>query len=142
MTEARVYGIAPIRAGTLAGPAASGETASSPLLGRGGIRPGGVGRRLGTAPAQRTEVPQEDFEGIFHTAMKNVHVPALVVRGSLSDVVTEEGVQEFRGQIPHAKVVGGGGASHKVADHQNDAFSDSVIGFLEHAVRPRLGERR
>jgi len=61
------------------------------------------------------------------------------VRGTLSDVVTEEGVQEFLRQIPHAKVVDVGGAAHMVAGDQNDAFSDAVIAFLEHDVRPRLG---
>jgi pimeloyl-ACP methyl ester carboxylesterase len=86
----------------------------------------------------RTEVPREDFEAIFHAAMKNVRVPALLVRGTLSDVVTEEGVREFSRQIPHAKVVDVGGAAHMVAGDQNDAFSDAVIGFLERDVRPHL----
>jgi pimeloyl-ACP methyl ester carboxylesterase len=54
-------------------------------------------------------------------------------------VVTEEGVREFRRQIPHAKVVDVGGAAHMVAGDQNDAFSDAVIAFLEHDVRPRPG---
>jgi pimeloyl-ACP methyl ester carboxylesterase len=87
----------------------------------------------------RTEVPRENFEAIFHAAMKNVRVPALLVRGTLSDVVTQEGVREFLRQIPHAKVVDVGGAAHMVAGDQNDAFSDAVIAFLEHDVRPRLG---
>jgi pimeloyl-ACP methyl ester carboxylesterase len=90
----------------------------------------------------RTEVPRADFEAIFHAAMKNVRVPALLVRGTLSDVVTEEGVREFLRQIPHARVVDVGGAAHMVAGDQNDAFSDAVIEFLEHDVRPRLGGRR
>jgi pimeloyl-ACP methyl ester carboxylesterase len=75
-------------------------------------------------------------------AMKNVRVPALLVRGTLSDVVSEEGVREFLRQIPHAKVVDVGGAAHMVAGDQNDAFSEAVIEFLEHEVRPRLGVRR
>jgi pimeloyl-ACP methyl ester carboxylesterase len=90
----------------------------------------------------RTEVPREGFEAIFHAAMKNVRVPALLVRGTLSDVVTEEGVREFLRQIPHAKVVDVGGAAHMVAGDQNDAFSGAVIAFLEHDVRPRLDGRR
>jgi pimeloyl-ACP methyl ester carboxylesterase len=89
----------------------------------------------------RTEVPREDFEAIFHAAMKNVRVPALLVRGALSDVVTEEGVQEFLRQIPQAKVVDIGGAAHMVAGDRNDVFSDAVIEFLEHDVRPHLGGR-
>ena len=90
----------------------------------------------------RTEVPREDFETIFHAAMKNVRVPALLVRGTLSDVVTEEGVREFLRQIPHAKVVDVGGAAHMVAGDQNDAFSDAVITFLDRDIHPRLGGPR
>jgi len=90
----------------------------------------------------RTEVPREHFETIFHAAMKNVRVPALLVRGTLSDVVTEEGVQEFLRQIPHAKVVDVGGAAHMVAGDQNDVFSDAVIAFLEQDVQPRIGGSR
>jgi pimeloyl-ACP methyl ester carboxylesterase len=86
----------------------------------------------------RTEVPRADFETIFHAAMKNVRVPALLVRGTLSDVVTEEGVREFLRQIPHAKVIDVGGAAHMVAGDQNDVFSEAVIEFLEHDVRPQL----
>ncbi|HWM76157.1 MAG TPA: hypothetical protein VNS56_01165, partial [Methylomirabilota bacterium] len=58
----------------------------------------------------------------------------------LSDVVTEEGVQEFLDQIPGAKAVDVGGAAHMIAGDQNDAFSQAVIEFLEQDVRPTLRE--
>jgi pimeloyl-ACP methyl ester carboxylesterase len=74
--------------------------------------------------------------------MRNIRVPTLLVRGKLSDVVTEEGVQEFLQQIPGAKAVDVGGAAHMVAGDQNDAFSQAVIHFLEHDVRPTLRDRR
>ena len=60
------------------------------------------------------------------------------MRGRLSDVVTEEGVQEFQRRIPGAKSVDVGGAAHMVAGDQNDAFSQAVIDFLERDVRPTL----
>ena len=67
----------------------------------------------------------------------------LLVRGKLSDVVTEEGVQEFLRQIPGAKMVDvGGGAAHMVAGDQNDAFSQAVIEFLDRDIRPSLGQGR
>jgi pimeloyl-ACP methyl ester carboxylesterase len=90
----------------------------------------------------RTEVPRRDFEALFHVAMRNIRVPTLLVRGKLSDVVTEEGVQEFLQQIPGAKAVDVGGAAHMVAGDQNDAFSQAVIEFLEQDVRPTLRDRR
>src|SRR5205823_13701618 len=58
----------------------------------------------------RTEVPRPEFEALFQVAMGNIRVPTLLVRGLLSDVVTEEGVQEFLRRIPGAKVVDVGGA--------------------------------
>jgi pimeloyl-ACP methyl ester carboxylesterase len=86
----------------------------------------------------RTEVPREDFQGLFEVALRNVRVPTLLVRGLLSDVVTEEGVQDFLDQIPGAKLVDVGGAAHMVAGDQNDAFSTAVVDFLEHDIRPTL----
>jgi pimeloyl-ACP methyl ester carboxylesterase len=87
----------------------------------------------------RTEVPHEDFQALFEAALRGIHVPTLLVRGLLSDVVTEEGVQEFLEQIPGARLVDVGGAAHMVAGDQNDVFSNAVVEFLEHDVRSRLG---
>jgi pimeloyl-ACP methyl ester carboxylesterase len=90
----------------------------------------------------RTEVPPHDFHALFQAAMRNIRVPTLLLRGKLSDVVTEEGVQEFLDQIPGAKAVDVGGAAHMVAGDQNDLFSQAVIDFLETDVRPTLREPR
>ena len=60
------------------------------------------------------------------------------MRGLLSDVVTDEGVQDFLDKIPGSKLVDVGGAAHMVAGDQNDAFSNAVVDFLEHDVRPTL----
>ena len=86
----------------------------------------------------RTEVPSTDFQGLFEAALANIHVPTLLVRGLLSDVVTEEGVRDFLAKIPGAKLADVSGAAHMVAGDQNDAFSSAVIGFLEEDVRPTL----
>ena len=88
----------------------------------------------------RTEVPRREFEALFEAAMRNIAVPTLLVRGKLSDVVTEEGVQEFLRQIPGARMVDVGGAAHMVAGDQNDAFSQAVVDFLERDVRPSLAQ--
>ena len=86
----------------------------------------------------RTEVPREDFQGLFEVALRNIRVPTLLVRGLLSDVVTDEGVEDFLRQIPDAKLVDVGGAAHMVAGDQNDAFSNAVVDFLEQDIRPIL----
>jgi pimeloyl-ACP methyl ester carboxylesterase len=89
----------------------------------------------------RTEVPPQEFEALFAAAMRNIRVPTLLLRGKLSDVVTEEGVQEFVAQIPGAKAIDISGAAHMIAGDRNDAFSEAVITFLEQDVRPTLRDR-
>ncbi|MSO77997.1 MAG: alpha/beta hydrolase [Acidimicrobiia bacterium] len=86
----------------------------------------------------RREVPGQSFQALFEAALHNIDVPTLLVRGLLSDVVTEEGTQAFLAAIPGAKLVDVGGAAHMVAGDQNDAFSNAVVDFLEHDIRPKL----
>jgi pimeloyl-ACP methyl ester carboxylesterase len=90
----------------------------------------------------RTEVPHGTFDALFEAAMRNIHVPTLLVRGRLSDVVTEDGVREFLREIPGARLVDVGGAAHMVAGDQNDAFSTAVVDFLEEDIRPTLPSAR
>ncbi|HEU4428270.1 MAG TPA: alpha/beta hydrolase [Myxococcota bacterium] len=84
------------------------------------------------------EVPSPDFQDVFGLALGRIRVPTLLVRGKLSDVVTEEGVQDFLARIPGSKLVDVSDAAHMVAGDQNDAFSSAVIRFLAEDVRPRL----
>jgi non-heme chloroperoxidase len=89
----------------------------------------------------RTEVPSPDFQGLFEAALANIHVPTLLVRGKLSDVVTDDGVRDFLAKVPRAKLADVSDAAHMVAGDQNDAFSNAVIEFLEGDVRPSLPPR-
>ncbi|MBM4385437.1 MAG: alpha/beta hydrolase [Deltaproteobacteria bacterium] len=84
------------------------------------------------------EVPAPDFGDVFELALARIRVPTLLVRGKLSDVVTEEGVQDFLAKIPGSKLADVSDAAHMVAGDQNDAFSSAVIEFLENEVRPQL----
>jgi pimeloyl-ACP methyl ester carboxylesterase len=85
-----------------------------------------------------TEVPAPDFQDLFDLALARIRVPTLLVRGRLSDVVTEEGVQDFLAKIPGSKLADVSDAAHMVAGDQNDAFSRAVARFLDEDVRPRL----
>ena len=87
---------------------------------------------------RRTEVPPADFQALFEAALGNIQVPTLLVRGKLSDVVTEEGVRDFLAKVPQAKLVDVSDAAHMVAGDQNDIFSNAVIEFLEKDVLPTL----
>jgi pimeloyl-ACP methyl ester carboxylesterase len=61
-------------------------------------------------------------------------LPVLLVRGGLSDVLSEEGAQSFLKQCPHAEYVNVANAAHMVAGDRNDIFSNSVISFLLRAA--------
>lgn len=57
-------------------------------------------------------------------------VPVLVVRGKLSDIVSDESVAAFRAKVPHAETVDVSDAGHMVAGDKNDAFNAAVLAFL------------
>ncbi len=63
-------------------------------------------------------------------AARKVTVPTLLVRGALSDVVSEDGVRELLSLVPHAEVVDVAGAGHMVAGDRNDPFTEAVFEFL------------
>jgi non-heme chloroperoxidase len=65
---------------------------------------------------------------------RNLKVPTLLVRGGMSDVLTEEGVREFLQLCPHCEYVNVTHAAHMVAGDRNDQFANAVIAFLARAV--------
>jgi pimeloyl-ACP methyl ester carboxylesterase len=73
----------------------------------------------------------------LHACANHLHVPTLLVRGGLSDVLSEAGAQNFLAQCPHAEYVNVANAAHMVAGDRNDIFAGSVIGFLKRVVPPR-----
>ena len=56
--------------------------------------------------------------------------PTLLVRGGLSDVLSEEGARSFLEVCPSAEYVTVLGAAHMVAGDRNDAFTEAVLSFL------------
>jgi pimeloyl-ACP methyl ester carboxylesterase len=73
----------------------------------------------------------------LHACANHLHLPTLLVRGGLSDVLSEAGAQSFLAQCPHAEYVNVANAAHMVAGDRNDIFAGSVIGFLKRVVPPR-----
>lgn len=61
-------------------------------------------------------------------------LPALLVRGGLSDVLSEEGARAFQRMVPHSEYVNITGAGHMVAGDRNDIFGNAVIDFLQRTV--------
>ena len=56
--------------------------------------------------------------------------PTLLIRGALSDVLTEEDKDYFLEIIPHAEFEEIEDAAHMVAGDKNDIFSVAVESFL------------
>ena len=61
----------------------------------------------------------------------NLTIPTLLVRGKMSDVVSEENAQEFLEHATHAEYVNLKDAGHMVAGDSNDGFTEAVIGFAQ-----------
>ncbi|MRH87380.1 alpha/beta fold hydrolase [Nocardia sp. SYP-A9097] len=63
-------------------------------------------------------------------AARQLTMPVLLVRGALSDVVSEEGVRSFQALVPHAEYAEIGAAAHTAASDANDEFTDAVVDFV------------
>ena len=71
-----------------------------------------------------------DFSDPLLEASPAVKIPVLVVRGLRSDIVSDAGIDEFRGVIPHLEVCNVAHAGHMVAGDRNDAFNAGALEFL------------
>ena len=61
----------------------------------------------------------------------NGGTPVMLVRGRVSDLVSEEKADQFRARFPAVEYVDVSGAGHMVAGDRNDAFTDAVLDFLD-----------
>ena len=68
-------------------------------------------------------------------AARNLTVPTLLVRGRLSDLLSEEGARHFLDLVPHASFTDVAGAGHMVAGDRNDLFTQAVIDFSPSCAR-------
>lgn len=66
----------------------------------------------------------------LNKAAQALTMPVLLIRGSRSDVLTEEIAHEFLALVPQANFVDVAGASHMVAGDSNDAFTGVLLEFL------------
>ncbi len=85
-------------------------------------------------PARRNSRRMSDYRERLASAADHLKLPTLLVRGGLSDVLSEAGARSFLEQCPHAEYVSVKDAAHMVAGDRNDIFADSVIEFLKRNV--------
>lgn len=82
-------------------------------------------RLVGPARLTRRRDPER-----LLAAARALRGPTLLVRGKISDIVSQETAAEFLAAVPHAQHANVSGAGHMVAGDRNDAFSQAVIDFL------------
>jgi len=87
-----------------------------------------IGGRLGGPDETRSSLTDP---ARLQAAARNITVPTLLVRGRVSDLLSEQGARELLQLVPHAQLVDVAGAGHMVAGDRNDLFNDAVVGFLD-----------
>jgi pimeloyl-ACP methyl ester carboxylesterase len=65
---------------------------------------------------------------------RQLELPTLLVRGGLSDVLSEAGAQDFLQLGPHSEYVNVNQAGHMVAGDRNDIFGGAVVEFLKRTI--------
>ncbi|CAM3106953.1 alpha/beta hydrolase [Mycobacterium intermedium] len=88
----------------------------------------------GTAKFPPTEVTDVDR---MHAAVESIlrnGVPMLLIRGQMSDLVSQERADEFLARFPQVEFTDVRGAGHMVAGDRNDIFADAVLDFLARSV--------
>jgi non-heme chloroperoxidase len=65
---------------------------------------------------------------------RSLTLPTLLVRGGLSDILSEDGAAAFLELCPNSEYVNVEGAAHMVAGDRNDIFAGAVIDFLRRMV--------
>ncbi len=63
-------------------------------------------------------------------AARALRLPTLLVRGRLSDLLSEEGARHFLDLVPHARYADVSDAGHMVAGDRTDRVTEAVRGFL------------
>lgn len=92
-------------------------------------------------PGKRLEKlsPLDDRAQRLEACAVRLTLPTMLIRGALSDLLSEAGAQAFLKLCPHSEYVNVAGAAHMVAGDRNDIFGNAVIEFLSRAV-PVSGE--
>jgi pimeloyl-ACP methyl ester carboxylesterase len=73
----------------------------------------------------------DSLQESIRNAAKTIDVPVLLISGGKSDLVSEDTVGDFLDLVPHATHQSLPNATHMVAGDDNDAFSDTLIHFLQ-----------
>lgn len=81
-----------------------------------------------TSPKSMTNARGHHDDGM--RAARGLALPTMLVRGRLSDLVTETEVRSFLAAVPHAEYIDVADAAHMIAGDKNDAFKAAVLDFV------------
>lgn len=84
----------------------------------------------GTAASPPIEVTEVERINAAVEAILAAGVPMLLVRGQMSDLVTQDRADAFLARFPQIEFVDVAGAGHMVAGDRNDVFAEAVVDFL------------
>jgi peroxiredoxin len=90
-----------------------------------------IGGRMGGTDETRSSLIEPTRLEAAARNLALLALPTLLVRGRVSDLLSEEGAREFLAIAPHAQMVDVTGAGHMVAGDRNDLFNDAVVAFLD-----------
>ncbi len=80
------------------------------------------------------EAERQERADRLHASAGALQAPLLLIRGLLSDLVSDDTVAALRAAAPQAEYVDVRGAGHMVAGDDNDAFTHAVADFLDRHV--------
>jgi len=89
--------------------------------------------------SRATDIDRAALFARIAAAAGNVKIPTLLIRGELSEIVNDAGVEDFKALMPNAEYVNLQGAGHMVAGDKNNAFNAAAIEFLLRKA-PRIGD--
>lgn len=92
--------------------------------------PAFVDGRMGSSDETRLQESVHRM-GMLEDAARSLTIPTLLVRGRMSDLLSEEGARRFLELVPSARLVDVAGAGHMVAGDRNDVFNDAISEFVE-----------
>ena len=88
----------------------------------------------GAAPFPPFEVTDADRMHAAVDAILREGVPMLLIRGQMSDLVSQESADAFLARFPQVEFTDVRGAGHMVAGDRNDIFAGAVLDFLTRRV--------
>ena len=73
----------------------------------------------------------EDYRQRQKACALGVEAPTLLIKGAMSNILTQKEVEDFLGIIKHSEFIEIKNAAHMVAGDRNDIFAAEAIDFLE-----------